>query len=171
MGSNNILTSIFGRRVGLRLASSSVVGQSTGFGSAPAGRTGDFLLGPDAFQEPVSTVKTSATSIPSWGVTLLTTSSTASSTSSLYLLDKPVAGVRKTLVFSSSNTATNAINVYSSTDGSITIQASSLGSTFCCIGSSDGLRGTVELMGMNSTQWAVMGWFSTAVFKLSTVSS
>ena len=65
-------------------------------------------------------------------------------------LDKPIAGVRKVLIFSSSGTATNAINVYTSTDASICIQTSA-GSTMCCIGSSDGYRTAVELIGMNKT--------------------
>ena len=171
MSSNKIITSVHGRRLGLQLVSSSVMGQSTGFGSAPAGRVGDFLAGPDAFLEPVSTVASSAVSIPNFGVTILTTGTAASSTSSLYLLDKPFAGVRKTLVFNSSGTATNAIYVYTSTDASICFSGSSIGSTLCCIGSSDGIRATVDLVGLNSTQWAITHFVSTTVFKLSTLSS
>ena len=170
MASNNIITSIFGRRLGLQLASSSVTGQSTGFGSAPAGRVGDLLAGPDAAIQAVSTVASSAVSIPAYGITLLTTSSVASSTSSLYLLDKPIPGVEKVLVFNSSGTATNAINVYTSTDASICF-TSTAGSTMCCIGSSDGYRVGGELLAIATTQWQIVGLMSTGLLKLSTLSS
>jgi hypothetical protein len=118
-----------------------------------------------------STHDSSAYSIPSYGISLLTTSSVAATTSSIYALDKPIPGVEKVLVFNSSGTATNAINVYSSTDGSICIAGSSVGSTMCCLGSSDGIRSAVVLLGIASTQWMITNYVSTTVIKISTLSS
>ena len=92
---NNILTSIHGRRLGLLPLSTAQNG-----GRLPA----EFLVGPDGFRVGVTTGDTTGTNILPYDVSFLEGTSAASS--SVYVLDPPIPGVRKTVVFSSANTPT-----------------------------------------------------------------
>lgn len=158
MASNKIQTSIYGRRVGLQPASSSVFGSSVGSVITPKpGTVGDLLAGPDEFIRAVSTAETTTYTIVPWGLSEITTIGT---TNTVYQLGKPIPGVAKYLTFLSSNTATNMISVRASSDGSVTFE-SSVGSTMCVLASSAGGRITIHMIGLATTAWGLIG-FSTA---------
>lgn len=88
---NKVLTSIHGRRLGLQRLSSAESGGSKG--------TQEYIVGPQAFREGTSTSETTASNVAAYGASLLMETSAASS--SVYTLDPPVPGVRKSLYMSS----------------------------------------------------------------------
>jgi len=163
MPSSKILTSIFGRRLGLQAVTTSVWGSTnlTNYGG-----TGDLLAGPDAYVPAVSTNETTGNTIKPWGMSLVTTGA-GGSTNTAYTLGKPIPGVQKQIAFLSSNTATNMIAIRASTDASITFE-SSLGSTMSVIASSQGTRGVITMVGLTSTSWALVGFTTAMGFSLST---
>ena len=152
-----ITTTLFGRRLGLQSMSSAVSGGSNG----PT----DLLVGPDAFRDYCSTSETTGTNLKAYGTSVLTTGA-GGSTNTLYKLDPPIAGVGKTIVIASTNTATNMITVQTSTGATI-CYTSSNGSTFCTISSSGGSQAAFRLTGINSTQWGSLN-LTTSAFALST---
>ena len=155
-----IQTSIHGRRLGLQVVSSSVIGSSVGSAITPkVTQTGDILCGPDAFNEAVSTAETTTYTIVPWGLSEITTA-TGGTTNSVFQLGKPIPGVSKYVTFLSSNTATNMISLRASSDATVCFE-SSVGSTMCVLASSAGGRITVMMIGLTSTSWGIIG-FSTA---------
>ena len=173
MSSNNILTSVYGRRLGLQLISSSVTGQSTSIATAAPGRTADLLAGPDAFKEVINSTKATTTySLTAFGIDILTTNASAATTAARYILDKPIPGVHKYIIFPSSQTAVS-YQVVASTDASICFDPATtgFGSTNCIITSSDGGRVALHLLGINSTRWAILSPCTTSAIRLCTESS
>ncbi len=149
--SNNIITTIFGRRLGLQPMSSSVSGSGT------AGRVAEFLVGADGLRVAVTTAETTAVNLAAHGVSWL-----GAVSSGVFTLDPPIPGVHKYIMGSS--------NFYVKTANSETI-ASSFGSTMTVIGATLGSSATpaIHLMGVTTGQWIAIGTGSTlSGIKLST---
>jgi hypothetical protein len=157
------ITSIFGRRLGLQQLTSSISGSTIN-------PQGEFLIGPDAFRAQVSSGETMAVKLRPWGVSFISTTTTAATTSTIYELEPPIPGVTKTLVFGSTNTATNMVSVRASTGATICF-LSTVGSTHCVASSSGGSQAAIHLMGVNSTSWAILGAVSTGTILFSTTST
>ena len=136
---NNILTSIYGRRLGLQRMTSSIHGGS-----------GDreLLVGPDAFRLPNTTGETTATDAKAYGISMFSGSSAASS--SVFTLEPPIPGVEKLLYFPS----TGDKNCYVKTKNSEVIH-STRGSSFTVIQSTIG--GILRLVGVTTAIWAAPG--------------
>lgn len=147
-----ILTSIYGRRLGLQALSSGQSGQ--------AGRQ-EYLVGPDAFRVKHSTAESTGTNIDPFGVSVLTTAQS----SGVYTLAPPVPGVTKRVVFNT--TGTNPIYLRASTDASITF-ISSQGSTMCCLVSSQTVNAAVDLVPISTAAWFITGSISSAFLRAST---
>lgn len=154
---NKITTSLFGSRLGLQTLSSGQNGGSKG--------AIDVLVGAEALKPYSSSAETTSANLPAYGVSILTTG--AGSTCTLYKLDPPIAGVEKTIVIASTNTATNMIYVQTSTGATVCF-TSTAGSTLCTISSSGGSQSAFKLVGINSTQWGTVSPLTTAVFGLTT---
>jgi hypothetical protein len=138
----NITTSIHGKRLGLNMVSTGVSG-----GTKPS----EFLVGPDDFRRNVVTASTDA-NIPAYGVSLLSTSTTASSTNTIFTIDPPIVGVKKTLWWSSTNSATNAVILV--TTGAVF--HSSCSSSATKLGSSANFGGTIELIGLTTSMYGII---------------
>ena len=136
---NNILTSIYGRRLGLQRMTSAV-----------HGGTGDreFLVGPDAFRQPYSSSESTGVDIKAYGLSRVEGSSAASS--QVFTLEPPIPSVEKLLFFPS----TGAHNVYVKTKNSEVIQ-STRGSSFTVLQSTIG--GILRLIGVTTAIWAAPG--------------
>lgn len=143
---DKITTSQHGRRFGLQLMSSAASGGS--FGQQ------EFLVGPEGLRENVSTADTTSSGVRAYGGTILVGTSAASTP--VYTLDPPIPGVRKTVLFGSTDSA-----IYLKTKNAEYIYGSSIGSSATVIRSSGG--GSVTLMGMSTAIWAVTNISSTAV--------
>lgn len=155
-----ITTSIFGRRLGLQLLTSSVTG------SGASGRTADVLVGAEAIRVDCSTADSTATYLKPYGVSLLSTGLSADTTP-VFRLDPPIPGVEKTIVWNSTtiNTMGSKIWVTVSTGGGAAIQTSA-GSSFTCVASSVG--GTLRLMGVSTSLYAAMAGVTAAGFSYTT---
>lgn len=136
--STDIQTSLHGRRLGLQFKSS---GQ-TGF------RGAEFLVGPEAFREGVSSAATGST-IAAHGVTVL--AGTSEGSSAVYEIAPPIPGVTKTIVV---NPSTNG-PMYLKTGGLNIL--SSIGSTQQVIKSSTIGGGVYRLIGVTTAIWAALG--------------
>lgn len=132
---DKILTSIFGRRLGLQRLSTGQSGAST---------QQEFLVGPADFRVGVSTAETTSTNLKSHGISMNLGTSAASS--AVYTMDPPVPGVRKILI---SSTANGPVHV--NTGGALIL--SSAGSTHQTVNLST-LGGVVELIGVTTALWA-----------------
>ncbi len=148
---NNILTSIFGRRLGLQPIST---GQ---FGGA---KPWEALVGPEELRRGVTTNETTGVNVPAYGVSFLNGTSAASS--SVYVLDPPVPGVRKTVVFSSANTPQ-----YLRTQNAETFRTSA-DSTVATVISSTLTGAVVELIGLTTAMWGLLTNGSTAISRAAT---
>ena len=160
------ITSVFGRRIALQTLTSGESGSTTytpGLSAPP-----EFLIGPDGVRMEVTTDDTTSTKLKAWGISVL---ATADTTKSVYILDPPIAGVRKIVHFGSSGTATNSIHLQANagTDNTVGFNATG-GTTMCCIHSTQGYQATVSLLGINSTSWA-MATLSTEMLYQSTVTT
>lgn len=148
---SNIITSLFGRRLGLQLMSTAQTGGSRG--------AKDFLVGPDAFRVENSTAETTSTNLNPFGYSVLTTASS----SGVYTIDPPIPGVEKTLVFFT--TGTNPIYVKTANNEQIgTTQMT----TATVIASSQTNLAAIRLIGVSTAQWMAMGSVSSGYLKLST---
>ena len=134
----NIITSIWGRRIGLQQMTSAQTG----------GLPSEHLVGPESFRERVTTAETTGTTVPAYGISFLAGTSAASS--SVYVLQPPIPGVRKTVVFSSANTpmylkTANGETFRTTADSTIaTVILSTL--TGCC----------VDLVGLTTAMWGLL---------------
>lgn len=149
---NNILTSIYGRRLGLS--------------------QGEFLLGVKDVVKVTqfigsstnSSASSTGTTLNNHGITALAVATQAASTGSSYssteiggqfLIDAPTEGVEK-LIYTASQHSTMLISVWFSTALTITGQQSSAGSTFgglCFNAPGQWAR----LIGISTSKWQVMG--------------
>lgn len=146
---SSILTSIYGRRLGLK--------------------NGDFLVGPkdlakatQAIGDPASTASTTGTAILNYGITSLAVATAAATTGSsygttevagVYALAAPEPGVEK-LIYTASNHSTMLISVQFSTG--VTGLNTSAGSSFG--GLSFNAPGQwVRLVGLSTAKWLMAG--------------
>lgn len=137
---DKIITSIYGRRIGLQTLTTAQHG----------GRlTANLLVGPDAgVRENVTTAEATGTAVLAYGVSFLNGTSAASS--SVYVIDPPIPGVRKTVVFSSVNTP-----VYLRTKNAETFRTSA-DSTIATVILSTLTGATVELIGLTTAMWGLL---------------
>jgi len=117
---NRILTSIFGRRLGLQRLTT---GESGGSRS-------EYLVGPDDFRVGVTTNESTGTNIKPYGYSM--NLGTSAGSSAVYNLEPPVPGVRKVLVSSTANgpvyvNTLNALIFSSAGTTQATVKLSTLG--------------------------------------------
>lgn len=136
---NKIITSVFGRRLGLQSMSTSETG-----GRLKA----EFVVGAEAVREGVSTSESTAVNLLPYGVSFLNGTSAASS--SVYTIDPPIPGVRKTVVFSSANTP-----MYLKTKNAETFRTTA-DSTIATVILSTLTGCTVELIGLTTSMWGLL---------------
>lgn len=142
---NKIITSIYGRRLGLQPMSTVETG-----GPGPL----EFLVGPDGLKQGVSTAPSTATAEGASGITLLVGTSVASTP--VFTLAPPIPGVKKVINFSSTDSA-----LYLKMSSGVSIVGTSLGSSATVIRSSGG--GTVQLIGLTTALYGALAVSSTAV--------
>ena len=130
---NKILTSLFGRRLGLQRISTSESG----------GSAGEYLVGPDDFRVGTNTAETTSTNLKAHGYSGNLGTSAASS--AVYTIDPPIPGVRKVIASSTANGP-----VYVKTASGVII--SSAGSTDTTVKLST-LGNAVELVGLTTAIW------------------
>lgn len=130
---SKILTSIFGRRLGLQRLTTGESG----------GSRDEFLVGPDDFRVDVSTAST-GTNLKPYGYSY--NLGTSAGSSAVYNLEPPVPGVRKLLISSTANGP-----VYVNTLNALIL--SSAGSTHGTVKLST-LGNPVELFGVTTALWA-----------------
>lgn len=144
---NSILTSIYGRRLGLTQA--------------------EFLVGPKGFQNPIQSLTSGSTgtNVTNYGITQLDVTTGAASTASSigttevgcsWQMDAPAAGVEKILTkVSATGGSTMPVIVEFSTGVTVTGVDTTLGTTFTGV-NLQGVGAFVRLMGMGSTSWLVV---------------
>lgn len=145
-------TSIFGRRLGLTMMTTPVTGSARG--------PFDVLTGAEQVRAGVTTAETTGTRIAPHGVSFLNGTSAASS--SVYVLDPPVPGVRKTVVFSSANTPQ-----YLKTANGETFRTSA-DSTIATVILSTLTGAVVEMIGLTTAMWGFLGNGTTVVSRAAT---
>lgn len=135
--SDKIVTSLFGRRLGLQPITTGISG----------GRLSSTLLvGPDDFRVGVTTAESTGTNLSPWGVSNL--AGTSAGSSAVYTIDPPIPGVRKII-----NIGTTANGpIYLKTKNSETFNTT-LGTSFTTVKSSAG--GFYELMGVTTAIWGM----------------
>lgn len=144
---SSILTSIYGRRLGLSALSTSQSGGTKG----PL----EFVTGVDGVRLPISTSESTATPLDAAGVSYLVGTSAASTP--VYTLAPPIPGVKKRIVFGSTDSA-----IYCKMTSGCSIIGTSLGSTVAATIRSSG-GGYVELEGLTTALWGALVPSSTAV--------
>lgn len=136
---SKVITSVHGRRLGLSVLSSGESGNSKKL---------EFLVGPDAFRNLVSTAETTSTNLSPSGYSHVR--GTSADSSSVFTIDPPIPGVEKTLYFNSTgNTA-----CYVKTANSETFH-STVGSSHTVLKSTIG--GIARLIGVTTAIWGLLG--------------
>lgn len=153
---NSIITSIFGRRLGLQSMSSAQTGSI-------AGRKSEFLAGPDALRMGVTTVETTSVNLKAHGLSILSTVSS----SAVFTIDPPIPGIEKTIVFNSTATSASPIYLRLSTGATITVNTS-VGTTLCVFSSTVNAPVTLRLIGITTAVWGMVSPVSTAYIGQST---
>ncbi len=141
-----ILTTVYGRRLGLQNLSTGQTGATKG--------ALEFLVGPEDMRLGVTTNETTATPMNPTGISYLVGTSAASTP--VFTLAPPIPGVRKGIVFGSTDSA-----LYVKMTAGVSILGTSLGSSGTAIRSSGG--GYVELMGVTTAAFAALNVSSTGV--------
>lgn len=134
---SKILTSIFGRRLGLQRMSSAETG----------GSRGEFLVGPEDLRLMIN-FETTATNLKPYGVSVAL--GTSAGSSAVYTLDPPIPGVRKVI---SGSTVNGPVYIKTKNDETL---LSSAGSTFTTVKISS-LGGAFELVGVSTARWLCLG--------------
>ena len=153
--SNNsgIVTSVHGRRLGLQQMSSAQTG-------SVAGRKSEFLVGPDELKVGVTTAETTSTNLTAYGISWLVGSSAGSS--SVFTIDPPIPGVRKTVVFTS-----GSLPVYLKTAGGETFRTSA-DSTIATVISSTLTGCVIELIGISTAIYGLLTNGTTTISRVAT---
>lgn len=136
---NKYVTSVHGRRLGLQRLTTAIAGGR---------KEAEFLVGPEAVREGVTTSESTGTNLLPWGVSFLNGTSAASSC--VYVIDPPIPGVRKTVVFSSANTP-----MYLKTKNGETFRTSA-DSTIATVILSSLTGATVEIIGLTTAMWGLL---------------
>lgn len=142
---SQILTSIYGRRLGLQAQSTAQSGGSKPF---------ELLVGPEDIRLGITTNESTGTALAPFGVSYLVGTSAASTP--VFTLSPPVPGLRKTIVFGSTDSA-----LYVKAATGCSIIATSIGSSATAIRSSGG--GVVNLIGLTTALYAPTRVSSTGV--------
>lgn len=143
---NNILTSLYGRRIGLQPFSTAQSG---------AAINSEFLVGPDDIRLGLTTNESTGTAMAPAGISVLVGTSAASTP--VFTLSPPIPGVKKTIVFKSTDSA-----LYAKCATGCAIAGTSLATTGAtAIRSSGG--GSAELMGLTTALHQALTLSSTAV--------
>ena len=146
---NNVVTSVYGRRLGLQSMSTANTGATK---STPQ----EFIVGPECLRMGVTTSETTSTPMNASGISYLVGTSAASTP--VYSLAPPIPGVHKMIFFGSTDSA-----IY--VKASVTTHAfagTSLGATLCGAFASSG-GGMVELVGVTTAIYGVLNVSSSAV--------
>lgn len=138
---SGIITSIFGRRVGLQSLSSA---QS---GTGATQRKLEFMVGPDDFRV-ASSAETTGTNLAAHGVSIV--NGTSAGSSSVYVIDPPIPGVKK---YISATSSANG-NTYVRTLNSETIMTT-FGSSYTTIKTTGTFA--LELIGITTAIWGGLG--------------
>ena len=141
---DKITTSIHGRRLGLQLHSTAQSG-----GRAPF----DSVVGAEAIRFGTSTAESTGTNLQAFGTSVL--NGTTAGSSSVYVLDPPVPGIEKNIIFNSTS-----ITLYVKTANSETF-LSTLGTSMTTLKSTQNAGASVALIGLTTAVWAVLGSLST----------
>lgn len=144
---DKITTTLFGRRLGLQLMSSSVTGS----------KQREYVVGPDGVRASVTTAETTSTNLAPDGVSNLNAVS-----SGVYTLDPPIPGVAKYIAFGSTT-----VTSYVKTANGETF-LSSQGTTFSVMKSTQLVAGMITLVGQTTATWLLPTGISTATMALST---
>lgn len=136
---DKITTSLYGRRFGLQNMTTGITG-----GSSAA----EFLVGPQGLRPLVSTSDTTSANIAAYGVSFIT----SAVSSGVYTLDPPIPGVRKTL-----NINSTSGTVYIKTANGETFTGSTQGTSFPTIKSTQNNAGVLELIGLTTAVWGIVG--------------
>ena len=133
---NGAMTSIFGRRLGLKRA-------------VVTDLNSEMLVGPAEFIKPIydATSDTTGTNITGYGVTTVDTT-----TDDTWLLDNPIPGVRKTIYTGSTSTGIRTIK---RADNTFAIRTSAASTLTTIVAQGGGL--TLELLGISSAIYAIIG--------------
>ena len=127
---DRITTSLRGNRFGLQAITTPISGGSRG--------PNEFLVGPDDFRVNVTTAATTSSNLRCHGISILPGSSAGSS--SVYTLDPPIPGVRKTIVGTTANgpfiiKTANSETIHTTAGTSwTTVEISSIGGGFSLVG-------------------------------------
>lgn len=143
---NSILTSIYGRRLGLQGLSTAQSG-----GSKPI----EVLVGPDGFRDGVTTNESTGTAANPAGISYFVGTSAASTP--VYQLSPPIPGVVKRLAFGSTDSA-----IYVKAASGCSFAGTSLGNTGATVIRSSG-GGFVTLIGLTTALYGIDALSSTAV--------
>ena len=143
---DKIRESIWGRRLGIQHLSTVESGGSRG------GK--DYLVGPEAVRAAVTTTESTSVNIHPFGVSQLSTES-----SGVHEIDPPVPGVSKVIVNSSDSTSF----LYAGSGQNFALAS---GSSYTHIRFIN--RTAVQLMGVTTALWAVVGAPTTGGFTVST---
>jgi len=146
---DRINESIRGRNLGFEFLSSGKHGTQ---------KTGKLLVGPEAAREYHSTGETTGTNMPAFGVSVLNASSAGSS--QVYVLDPPIPGLTKKLVFNST-----IATLYARTANASEVIVSSGTSAATVIKSTQNVIGFVHALAVTTAMW-VLEPISTASFAL-----
>jgi hypothetical protein len=152
---SDAVTGIYGRRLGLQTLSTNKTGGSRG----PT----EYLVGPEAVREGVSTeiptTNAGAVNLHPFGFSLLTTAAS----SGIFIIDPPVPGVEKTVVFATSGTNP----IYLRTANAETFN-SSQGTSHTTLTSSQGAYISVKLVGISTAAYAILTALSSLSLRAST---
>lgn len=143
---NNILTSIYGRRIGLQRFEAAQSG---------AAIAAEFVVGPDDIRLGLTTNESTAVSMAPAGISVVVGTSAASTP--VFTLSPPIPGVRKVIVFGSTDSA-----LYVKCATGCAIAGTSLGTTGSCAVRSSG-GGAIELMGRTTALHDTLNVSSSAV--------
>jgi hypothetical protein len=139
---SQILTGIYGRRFGLIPLSSGQHGAATA-----VSKGADLLAGPEGLRMGVTTGESTGTDVPAWGVSFL--NGTSAGSSSVYIIEPPIPGVQKTVVFSSANTPQ-----YLKTKNAETFRTSA-DSTIATVIRSTLTGAVIQLIGLTTAMWGL----------------
>lgn len=130
-----ILTSIFGRRLGLQRLTT---GESGGAAKA------EFLVGPDDFRVGVTTAESTAVNMKPFGVSVCP--GTSAGSSAVYTLEPPIPGVRKVI---QGGTANGPVFIKTANSETITTTVNSSATTVKI----SSVGGALELIGLTTSVW------------------
>jgi len=147
---SKMTTSLHGRRIGLQRLSTVEHG---GLKSA------EFIVGAEAVREGVTT-ETTGVAVLAYGVSNL--NGTSAGSSSVYVLDPPIPGVRKLANFSSAN-----IPTYLKTKNAETFRTSA-DSTIATVLSSTLTGAVIELVGLTTALWGLLTNGTTVINRAAT---